>query len=498
MNISKLLRIITLQKTITRNFLNVIIQDDSIPPSIKRKVILYVNGDRRLSIQKLINDIKKIKQNGGVGVGVNIFNWVKITQPLQQPQQPQQPQQIQSVIINNVEFNIGTKIGEGTFAEVFVDKNVVLKLFKTMSTLDMFTNIKLCITEFLENFTTQFTSFPKTTNIFMTTHNNIFVENVIVRNESRYGYILDKHHGTLSQLVKQDLNIEVLNKVTDYLTNKNKYRLTGKDNKNKYRLTGKDNINYIHGDIKLENILYTDNSPYIHDFDGVFVYNEDTLSHIIMTLYTREIYITPLFTHPFFAWYKYHIRTNNINDIINNMKTEVTNHMLLWKSMCNLNTSSNSSNIRDLQTYIQECLDYIYEDIYGSFIETLFKKENNLIIDWIKEQLPLFDKYSFGMSLLIYTQIYLPNQSENKEKIETLFNLSFEIIKESLIIESSKGGAKQVKRNKRGGMPPPPKLNLGTSQVDLNQLYEEISQTVIITDISQTQNGGYKIKTFKK
>lgn len=66
MNISKLLRIITLQKTITRNFLNVIIQDDSIPPSIKRKVILYVNGDRRLSIQKLINDIKKIKQNGGV------------------------------------------------------------------------------------------------------------------------------------------------------------------------------------------------------------------------------------------------------------------------------------------------------------------------------------------------------------------------------------------------------------------------------------------------
>lgn len=57
-NRTKLLRILRSNKNISESFLNTVLQDHSMSSSIKRRVYLYSKHDKRLSVEKLIEDLK--------------------------------------------------------------------------------------------------------------------------------------------------------------------------------------------------------------------------------------------------------------------------------------------------------------------------------------------------------------------------------------------------------------------------------------------------------
>ena len=72
-------------------------------------------------------------------------------------------------------------------------------------------------------------------------------------------------------------------------------------------------LQFIHGDIKLDNIVYDGNIPYLTDFDGVFGYNITSLMPED-DMKANDVFITPIFCSPIYMWYRHNLPTLNPNN----------------------------------------------------------------------------------------------------------------------------------------------------------------------------------------
>ena len=79
-NVSKFLKFLLQNKPITKKFYIILMLDATIPEIIKKSIGLYVRGDKRLSIEKLVKNIKSIrklprviKQSGGTNGGTIVY-----------------------------------------------------------------------------------------------------------------------------------------------------------------------------------------------------------------------------------------------------------------------------------------------------------------------------------------------------------------------------------------------------------------------------------------
>lgn len=379
-NISKVLRVVSSDKKISTKLYESFINDINISDDLKRKIGLYYRGDKRLSTTKLKNTLKstKIQRGGGWKIGV-VKNkgdidveGSKLAYDFDSDSSP--TISITEQIFNNVLTQIGfvdLLIGSGAFANVYNIINngtIVVKLFRQDLPI-VYNNTKVCITEFLENFPTfiKYTSFSSMNNVFV--HTNI----------PRYGYLMNK----MSPITTVNLEIFTKAKETLLIFQKN---------------TTNQNYNFIHGDIKIENMLDNGGDIVMTDMDGVFVYDIKTLQHISNKNYSRQIYMTPVCTHPILPWYTQMLRIGIDFDNF----TIGDDHMIYWDAMWA--HMSGITVVQIVKAEIIKILNTKYQNDYRKSINVFLKSNKiNDIHTWIMNQLANVDLYSLGASALFHS-----------------------------------------------------------------------------------------------
>jgi hypothetical protein len=497
MNTIKLYRIISGNKNISKPFFNLLLADPLLNNSIKKRIIMYVKKDKRLSIPKFMNDLKNI-QKGGVGdscknnkeatqfvfkFGVqpgdlNTINQVnevvfdlclaKITSLNPQnsskrvsfftsgPSGPSSSSSGQSIkpdtpnskkvppritsrfaiaSTKNIQNPIikGQIIGSGTYADVYEYKdNQTIKIFKhTINESDL-RNINSCIQEFYRHCCDKIKNTSFIDKSINSSYNDIINANIHLSSVKPAYYITKfMNGGSLKDYLNTIINEHDFDTKLNNICNDVHSKLV--------------NDNFIHGDIKIENILCNidekkDITTFIHDFDTVYVYNPDTLLHVSITpikknaciitpiqqndnnylnsqdinfveSYKRTFAITLLSTHPFFPMFKHCICQENINTkeaFITKLTDSIilNDHLKRWKYMVAFLCSKNDNNSYILNTTMLEIIDILNECYidYGGYeqyiIDVLSNKDS--MEDWIKLQMANFDLYSFGASLYIY------------------------------------------------------------------------------------------------
>lgn len=199
-NISKLLRVLSSQKKLSHKLYETLMNDTSVSAEVKKKVALYYKGDKRLSVVKFQDLLKKrIKGQKGGGwkigavAGENQYvvqaqgRRIEDIQPLiMYPTTPGTPSPTVSPLALNEEFIYNAlnyittdKLGEGAFAKVYkftpnpvtfrsqtpsppsLELDHVVKIFKHLSS-SVLVNTEYCINEFILNFRDKiiYTSLP--------------------------------------------------------------------------------------------------------------------------------------------------------------------------------------------------------------------------------------------------------------------------------------------------------------------------------------------------
>jgi len=224
------------------------------------------------------------------------------------------------------------------------------------------------------------------------------------------------------------------------------------------------NYRFIHGDIKLDNILYNDQQAYLHDWDGVYVYNVHTLLHIEHTHekgYSREMYATPTSTHPLFFLYKYFATKPDMTTdvLLGNIKKGLKNFMLYWNFTMSMAFKSQEEYKQKAIAQMKKVL----PEEYMTSVSQLAEEANNEIVrQWLQAQLERLDLFSLGMSIIIKCFI-MKDQSESgritplsddeKIKLGTYTQIGLDVIDDALVYpsQSMQGGSMKRKTRKQKG-----------------------------------------------
>lgn len=425
-NRTKLLRILRSNKNISESFLNTVLQDHSMPSAIKRRVYLYSKRDKRLSVEKLIKDLKDMKvapyqaSGGGWCLGrkkdcnYNLFvvreneekKKLEVEHVKHEEHVVQNERVAQDAMKTALCSLLKTKncenieeIGKGAFASVFSYNN-----------------------EYAYKVFTDPESYGEATNNI-----NSFIEYI----QNREYTILNSDYANLSKIGTNSLfGIHRLTLCDGDLRNNFNVVLLRKAFSNLMELKLNENINFIHNDIKIENILYKNTDVYISDFDGVYVYED------AFPVPDRMIHFTPFAIHPLMLLYNIcavdaHKQLNgdvDIDQIILLMKTrihhETLDHFAVWKTFF---AHINAEEEKKIYIYqkVQNMLNLMCNNNYIGTIKYIFENENNENNETIKQGLqtiiPYFDIYSLGMS------IYFRSLFEENKNAEIQF-LCIEIL----------------------------------------------------------------------
>jgi serine/threonine protein kinase len=368
------------------------------------------------------------------------------------------------VDIEGKKYTVDTynQLGQGTFATVYVLKptedNLVVKVFKEQNIDVIKENLNALIKHFIN---TPILS-PNRTTLKLTNGTFKFVNVKLAPFlPVQVAYAMQRREGSLKGFLYTPFeNIKhlppdarydaILMKLTEpFVTSMAKLFIDAKNTLSDYKCHFCNvQKRFVHGDIKLENIMYEGENTFIHDWDGVFLYDADTLLHHEEIPYTKGCMLTPSSTHPFLVWYIHTLRNaTSQGDLIGKLKGSINNNMQLWKMMFSL--GGNSQILGILEGVINEK----YKNGYDDFIKNeVFTQSDEVIVDWMKSQLLYCDIFALGISLLFhYILIYnfetIGLSSIQKEKIEELLNplydLAYYCIDESLLTSSSitqKGG----------------------------------------------------------
>ena len=416
---TRLINILRNRKTLTEKFYKKIQVVPSFRPLLK-KFKMYMNGDRRLSIDKLINDLKNVNIQKGSGTDSITKYTISIKKPeeykfeyvglgagydfsflnpgeddihqIEDPISKIPPGQNSST--TNIckepqteHIVLGESFAHGGFAKIYDvrnDPSKVCKLFFEQDTKLM---------EKIQNNFTRFNSLLKTSEKKEITL-SVPPENDWVCIDNLFGYLMTKMNGgSLLDVVKKLNNSESVLDVVTFITQA------------RNKLPDITELKFIHGDIKLENILIHNGAAYLHDFDGVCVYEPPPIETPI------EIYHTPLYAHPLLTFaidYLSNKKESNINK---------ENAMFCFELHMNLALHGNTSTSNTL-----------YRTAITSIINEKWPSNKSFTISQYYKK---FDLYALGASLL-HTGIY--------KQIEPMQKLGKQYIEEALTPESSSGG----------------------------------------------------------
>lgn len=527
MLLQSLLRLITSKRNMSESFLNKI-KNSNLSSDIKRKAEMYYKKDQRLSLSKFVQDINRFKTvknnskkggtnqvNVGIGkmpVGMRFalnngayqafvgklhiqaptnFNFSPSRQsPGQSSTTIDSPRILYSPVkrrgsantrlncpVNNNSSNQITadkkKLGQGSFGVVYEMEDG--KAWKVIMNKDLKEDIQNCLVEFAiasqasqsyqarankakntlinvnndcalydlgPNFKKS-TTFGEQLKLFKVVKPEIEIE---VDNDSVLAYEMDVCSGTALEYMK--INISDVSFVDRCASLIEKLR----------------GINCIHGDIKLENILYKTSSsssmslPLLHDLDTIFVYNSSGL-HLKEHPYNRPLLCTPICAHPLFLLYTQAVKqSKNEIELLSYIATNITKHIDLWK--LSILSVKNDESVKHFIRMVLCMLDNIYVDssltntkpdgsrYVSSFTEL---KNSKKIDDVIRDHLQNFDKYALGMSILFHVK-----NGSFKENVENLKEKAIELIYYSIkfnnnvnVSVSNRGGNSTLINTKR-------------------------------------------------
>ena len=406
---NKLINIIKNKKQITTRFYKKLAADPLFAPILK-KLQMYMKGDGRLSLPLLITTIQKLGQKGGnppplvlsvtgngAFAGYNFdfmasekpasipiagefaaYNFDFLGSDIQQSDsglfQIKSKVSVQQGCTENTIQLPSQPFAQGGFAEIYniVNVNVddkVCKLFFAHHG-----GLRLKIKENIEKFKTV-TNYNQIT---LTVPEN---DNDWICNDGRFGYKMTKMDTSLLDLAKTNTNIITF-------VNEAKAKLQA---------------DFIHGDIKLENILTKNDVPYLHDFDGVYVFKDPIIKPV-------EIYFTPLYAHP--------LLTFAIDALSGSTDIDLSKANEVWNINMNIALFGVESEVNTKYRNVMQCL--LPLNMPGT-ISQYYNK---------------FDLYALGASL-IHTGIYM-NNIEMQDK-------GIEYVNEALVPHSGGG------RKKKGG-----------------------------------------------
>lgn len=366
--LSSLSRIISASKKISPDFYDKLINDDGIDTKLKKKIKMYYFNDGRLSINLFKIDLKGIKSGGTLPetepetkLGWNLNN-LKLENNVCDFSNSNSKAIFKKEGTNeNINFNILTHVGCGSFANVYkVSDNQVIKIYNNCAnTVKIKNNIKL--------FCKTFTDIVQSTCLYIEENEFVWLNT----NDSRCGYLMK----LLNPI--NDITIDVCTKSRDLL-------IKVFENKSEYR--------FIHGDLKLDNLLLDKDNVVLSDLDGVYIYK-----NIYPVNADVDMILTPITTHPVYLWY----RSN---------QESFDNHAKLWLLLSNVRNNTIFSKVKQI-------LDVVYEPNYTTYFENL-EKTNEIITKTIQYS----DLYSLGMSILIK---YLTNTVKIDELLFSIQTLQF-------------------------------------------------------------------------
>lgn len=434
-NVTKLLRVISSKNKLGKNLYENLLNDPSISREIQRKVTLYYKGDKRLSVLNFKETLKKEskKQRGGGGWQIGVVNGVGAIKEICNLEiivldnsKQQEPNKV-PFMYNDKSYITNNLIGSGAFASVYDTEDgsdFVVKIFKQKNMLD---HAKLCIADFMK-------LFPQIT--------SSYIDGTV---EGVSGYVMRKLHpidvndetnllGTF-EMAKKMLN-ECIQEQQSNLNN---------------------NVKFIHGDIKIENILLDskNQNAILTDMDGVIVYNPINLLHVDTNPYDRQIFMTVTCSHPIFPWYTQKLRYFSESAI------NLSDHMQLWENLWTVIGMNESTILKNVHNNIMTILNYNYSNpqerdgegfkmdgSYNTFVQSLTNED--LIKKYVTEQLEKIDLYSIGASAICHcVKISLQKSSGQEELINKLYQFAYDTISESL---ACKPIIVNTKKRLRGGM----------------------------------------------
>lgn len=303
-------------------------------PQTYAKITKYIAGDKRVSVKKMIDDIIKTIQKGGiymmsidkVHVSRTEGEWIPMSVDgayLQEPSVPTRPVRTQSQSIihfRGMKYTTEKLLGEGTFARVYelvseasrVSEDYVVKIFKDpqaeriQATLVNLRNIKGYLTglDFMNqqqrpdfkiyNSTTEV---PATTDEYITPPSKIptsFVDGDIDGdiNSSPPCVILNKMEGSLTDYMDCYIKLAHIQYYIDLLKTCIVDVQSMIKQYQKYTPPNSGTIGLIHGDMKLDNLLWKGDYCYLHDFDGALLFHNpiDRKYHAFTVGCTHPLY----------------------------------------------------------------------------------------------------------------------------------------------------------------------------------------------------------------
>ncbi len=369
----KLAQLLRTGAPITDRFMHSILDDSLLPNSIKKKAILYYRGDKRLSVPKFIDAItqtktkkRHVQKGGGWTFGVTnagykvtkyqgddtsgeikeITTDIKVFTPVSSP----------VLSPGTSSIKLGEAIGSGNFATVFniTGSEHVFKLFYKAPP-QVLNAIETNLTQFLK--TGIATVFPSQ-DVSKVIFNDVYKDD----SYSSFGYKMINCDSSLSKkLVASDISTHV-NDALGKLTN----------------------TSFVHGDIKLDNIMLQGATVHISDWDGVYMY-DDALS----TGPPPCVCFSPATAHPYYLWYvaTFKERKDMNEYTFKDLDPGKTHIDAIWNIFLK-DDNATAKMIKD-----------IVNGLYGGF--ATHAKQHLTNTDWHRYMLKICDRYSLGMSLLL-------------------------------------------------------------------------------------------------
>jgi hypothetical protein len=286
-DITRLLSVIKANKKPTDNLMIKLIS--VLPHGIHDRVKQYIKGDKRISVSKLVQDIKKAKvkvvQRGGGGwqflelpgspggIGIQspegeiivsryVFDKSQSLSPT-----PVSPHTIQ---YKEESYTIGAVIGEGTFAKVhyltpqnYQGDNTILDFV-----IKVFKDDGETLGKTYDNITKIISYIPKSLNP-TTTFVSLDMNDIYLPND-KSKYILSRKDGSLTDAMSPIDSVDDIESNWDWLNGciDNTSAIIGTLKKNSK------SVGFIHGDLKLENVLWKGDDCFLHDLDGSLVWSQ--------------------------------------------------------------------------------------------------------------------------------------------------------------------------------------------------------------------------------
>lgn len=426
---AQIVRVLSSKRKFRSEFLNKILADPNVPSAIKRKLVMYQKDDKRLSLPKLIADLKSFKKTPRGGAGPSPFANFSLafdsTSTISKIENlhliaPNDAIQLQRNTIVNKQvdppktlslseksYSMKSALGSGGFGDVYEyiaypDDNIAVKIFRGI-TPERFTQINSNINGFVNKFGHIHTSFIDPP--FWLEMDNV------------QGYIMHKCESLQDRLLSLSSSESEIDQAVALFE-------------------PVVSAGFIHGDVKLENILVKKNGTVVlHDLDGVYVYD------IPLSAAPHEFDCTPVYTHPLFPYFKDFVLTEN--------KIEQSQEIWdMWEMPINIvGAMTPGSPVLEFKQMMME------------FFEEIFKGYNNeettkLIIKafddptWRLQQMKKFDIYSLAASLL-YTGLYEKHVSTNSGNAQKLIDKGLNLLKKSFIHKLPRTGGNFCPKNNR-------------------------------------------------